>query len=169
MKRILTAIIVILLLIPFCGCEKSNDFRVPVNFYYCTDPIGYNSADAVISAEVREGEGYGEHVQAILELYLKGPVDDGFRRPFPAGVCVENITVADNQVTVFLSREFSQLADHSLTLACTCISMTVMDLTDCDMVRIQVADTLLDGNEYIEINRENLLFLDEYTPETTTD
>lgn len=166
MKRMMTLIMAILLVIPFFGCGKDNDFRAPVNFYYCTDPVDYQSDYAVISPEIREGDGVNENLLQLLDLYLAGPITDGFRSPFPNGVRMEEISEENDLVTVSLSKEFSQLTDYSLTLACTGLSMTVMDLTGCETVRIQVADAPLGGSDYIEMNREKLLFLDEYRPDT---
>lgn len=166
MKRMMTVVMVILLVIPFCGCKKGNDVRDPVNFYYCTDPVDYNSADAVLSPEIREGEGYGDDLQALLDIYLDGPITAGFRSPFPSGVYVETITSKDDLVTVSLSKEFAQLTDYTLTLACAGLSMTLMDLTGCETVRVQVTDSQLGGSEYIEMNHNNLLFLDAYSSGT---
>ena len=163
MKRIQFTVIAVLLLVLFCSCGNRSDFRAPVNFYYCTDPIDYNTSTAVVSPEGREGFGYTEDPKALLDLYLQGPVSDGFRSPFPKGVYVDSIDCADAIVHLSLNSSFSQLSGSDLTLACTCVSMTVFDMTDCEAVRICVTGGLLDGKEYIELSRDELLFLDEYS------
>lgn len=163
MKRMIAIVMIILLIGSACGCGRGNDIRTPVNFYYCTDPVDYNTVNGVISPEVREGDGYDKDLKALLDLYLQGPVTDGLRSPFPSGVFVESITEENAIISICVNRSFSQLTGYHLTLACASLSMTIFDLHECETVRITVSDALLDGSEYIEMQRHDLLLLDEYT------
>lgn len=161
MRRILCVILVLLLAFSLYGCGKKDNIRVPVNFYYCTDPINYNSSDGVVSCEIRDAGGYESNQTQLLSLYLKGPVSDGFRSPFPANVQIEDLMQSNDSVRIILSNDFFQLTGRDQTLAHTCLSLTVMDLYQCETVQITSAD-LLNNDSYIEMNRGDFLFLDDY-------
>ena len=162
MKRLLSIIMTVVLL-SFCmGC-KSEDIRTPVNFYYCADPVHYNDPQGVISPELRDRSGYQDDLTGLLSLYLQGPLSEGYASPFPQNVQLEAISVADSVTEIQFSKEFSDLTGHKLTLACVCVTMTVMELVPAQAVRIQVADTQLDGSDYIEMTSHDLIFIDDYT------
>ena len=161
MRRISCTILALLLASSLYGCGKKDNIRVPVNFYYCTNLINYNSSDGVVSCEIRDASGYESNHTELLSLYLKGPVSDGFRSPFPTNVQIESLKQSNDAVTIILSNDFFQLTGRDQTLAHTCLSLTVMDLYQCETVQITSAD-LLSNNSYIELNRDDFLFLDEY-------
>ena len=164
MKRFIFAILALSLLLCLVGCSN-NDVRVPVFFYYCTDPVDYNSSTGVISAEIRDRDGYGDDLVSILNLYLQGPESDAFRTPFSDDINTVSLLTNDSIAEVILNQQFSNLTGQDLTLACACISMTVMDLTNSETVRISSENAQLDGNDFIEMSRSDLLFLDTYTSE----
>ncbi len=158
MKRF-TAIL--LLLLCLCGCARKA-IDIPVSFYYCTDPVDYNDPEGVISPEIREKAGYENDLTALLDLYIRGPVSEGFLSPFPTGLQIKEITVLGDVSEVHLSSELSCLTGHRLTVACVCITMTVIELTGCERVRIRTLGSQLDGRDHIELSRQDLIFSDNY-------
>ena len=46
-------------------------------------------------------------------------------------------------------------------MACSCLSLTLFELTQCDFVEIAAADNLIADQEVIVIGRESLLMSDE--------
>lgn len=165
MKRTILLFLVLGTLFCAFGCDRKDEIESPVNFYYFTDPVNYNVATGVISAEIRDQSGHRD-LLSLLNLYVKGPVTSGFRSPFPAGIQVLKIDCQPSSTVVRMNDAFAALSGHNLTLACACISKTVMDLTGCTSVRIQTESLPLDANAYIEMTNRDFLFLDEYIPES---
>lgn len=164
MKRYLIILLSLLTCVSSIGCgDRNGDVRVPVNFYYRAEVIDYNSAQGVVTAEVRESAGYENDLTALVDLYLCGPETEGLLSPFPTDVRVESITQEDSLLQIVLSKEFGSLSGHNLSVACSCLSMTLIDLTQCQAVRIYAREGLLDGSEYVEMSRDSILLLDKYT------
>lgn len=170
MKR-LTAILLLILMLPcLCACTR-EEMVYPVAYHYLRTPesngeIYHGSADSVIAPEIREGDGHQGDNTYFLEIYLLGPLDREFRSPFPVGTALKGFTLEDGVATVLLSDHFGTLSGIDLTLACGCLTLTVMDLTGADTVTIMTKDTLLDGKESITMDRSNLFLTDDTTPET---
>ena len=159
MKRIICVFLVLTLALLACGCAKNDNIRIPVNFYYCTDPINYNSAEGVVSCEIRDATGYENNNVDLLSLYMQGPISDGFLSPFPANSQIIGISQTDDSVDISLTESFFQLTGSDQTLALTCLSLTVMDLYRCDNVQIRSED-----GTCVELHRQDFLFLDDYNP-----
>lgn len=162
MKRLLSIILPIVLLYFCVGCN-GEDIRSPINFYYCANPVHYNDPQGVISPELRDRSGYQDDLSGLLSLYLQGPLSEGYASPFPQDVQIERISSTGSVTEIQFSKKFSDLTGHKLTLACVCVTMTVMELVPTQAVRIQVAGTQLDGSDYIEMTSQDLIFIDDYT------
>lgn len=165
MKRILISLIVATILLSGCNttAEKVND---PVNFYYCTKSIAYNSADGVISHEVREAAELRDEHMDLLHVYLQGPTSEHLASPFPNDTDIMSVEVLNGVCSVTLTEHFAVLTGIDLTVACTCLSMTVMELTGTQIVEIKSFQNELDGQKSITMNRDNLLFMDNSTAQT---
>ncbi len=164
MKRYLCILFLFFYLLTMPGCSQNSDeITTPVNFYYRNAVIEFNGNDSVISAEIRDSEICSGDLQALISLYLAGPLSDAYISPFPQNVQVVNLSVDGDAVHIVLSDSFAQLKDMDLTLACACLARTIMDLTACNAVNISAAGTLLGGKEAMQITRENLL-LDRNLP-----
>lgn len=151
MKRLWSILLLFLFLL---GCS-SQTIQEPVNFYYpATDYI--HSVDGnLFSCEQREAAEL-ENEQAILNLYLTGPLDPRFENPFPAGSRITQLRVSDYTATIVISDEFAQLTGISLSLGCAAISMTCMELTGTETVLIRAQTQLLDGDKEIVMTRDGL-------------
>lgn len=170
MKRILIVILIVCFALPFAGCgKKAEELQVPANFYYLRQEFQYGVEDGVISSEAREAVHIKDNLTALLTEYLKGPKENHLIRCVPASVSVIAVKTEDRTISLTLSPEFARLSGVDLTLACACLSMTVLDYTDADVVEIMVEDELLGDSEQIRMNREDLLLLDnQNTTEPTT-
>lgn len=164
MKRYKIPVLLLLLCLSLIACGRNNgNAHDPVDFYYRNEVIEYGSVQGLIAAEVRDRSGYENDTAAFIDLYLRGPETEGLLSPFPAGTCVESVRQEDTIFNIILNNNFSNLSGHNLSVACACLSMTLMDLTQCDTVRIYVADGSLDGSEYVEMSADSVLLLDKYT------
>ena len=163
MRRSFLFILTILVLLLNSGCQKANrDIQQPVNFYYRANPVDYNSSSGVITAETRESSGYEQDPIGLIEQYLQGPLDAGYLSPFPSDVHVEELNSGESALQITLSANFSDLSGHNLTIACACLSKTLMEIMQCDTVQIYASGCDLGGNRFIEMKSDSFLFLDEY-------
>lgn len=162
MKRYLAILLILCLL--FCACGRQSedeDIQNPVSFYYHSNLESEDGFSNIIVAEIREGSGYEDATLDLLDLYLKGPVYGDLVNPYPAGVCVDSLAVYKDHMSITLSKEFSQLSGLELTLACTCLSMTLYELYDCSSVEISAKDSLLDGQDSVVYEKQDLLLSDD--------
>lgn len=139
MKQFLSILLVASLLMACCGCGQADSvLQEPVNFYYRTDPANYTSQ--TITPEKRESAGYEDDMTKLLQLYVKGPVTDGFVNPFPKNVEVKGVSVNSNTVYLLLSEEFAELSHINMTSACACLTLTVLELTQRNRLVITARD-----------------------------
>ena len=172
MKHRISIILIVSILLCLCSC--ANDTRpakVPVNFYYLAKDVSYNGKSEILLPEEREGAGHEADIEGLLNQYLKGPVSDTLRSPFPAHVSVNRYATTANMVVLELSSEFAQLTGIDLTIACSCITRTLFDLTQLERVMISVTDAQLDGQASITFDLNDIYFVDapssDKTPDTT--
>lgn len=157
-KKYLTAIFAMLLFISGC-ISPATEYEKPVQFYYCAVESGYDVDSTAIQSETRECAASGS-IEAILNTYLSGPQHEGLRSPFPAAMKLISFTQTESVASITLSEDFSSLAKLELTLACGCIAMTVLGLTDVETVNISAENALLNGQQTITMNAETLQLLD---------
>ena len=100
MKRLLTLILVVFLIVSMSSCHysKSGDILEPVDYYYPrkTDAFIYGDAAGVITAEVREASGHIGDLKYLLTMYLRGPQAEDLYSPFPADCTLEEIYIKDD-------------------------------------------------------------------------
>lgn len=170
MKRWTSLILILVLLSSALGCARNDPApKVPVTFYYPAEDTVYDGKTSVIHPEIRDGAGYEDNMEGLLNLYLKGPSSEELRSPFPRRVTVSRFAVTPNIATLVLSSEFAQLGGIDLTMACVCIANTVFELTGLDRIQISSADSQLDGQASITLERDDIYWMDvpQPTEETT--
>ena len=161
MKRWVTVLLILSMLSCLCGCSKNSPPpKEPVIFYYPAAKTVYNGTTEVLHPESREGAGYKADIAGLMNLYLKGPVSETLRSPFPVQVTVTRFASTTNTAILELSNEFAQLVGIDLTVACASIARTLFDLTQLDTVQISATDAQLDGQASITLNRNDIYFLD---------
>ena len=136
--------------------------RVPINDYYRAKEIQYNSPNGVIRTEIRESFGHEEDYAYLVQQYLGGPISLDCISPFPAGTTLEHIDFLKDKVLITLSSHISLLSGAELTVACTCLAQTLLEMTGMKEVRISSKDDLLDGKEYISIAADDVAFTDDH-------
>lgn len=148
----------VLLLMSACGSPSLKD---PGNFYYKRYEQSYGAADSVIRAEQRELKDIRHDIGAVLELYFQGPLDRDLASPFPQNTTVVKWTFVDNTLLLTLSGEFAELSGIDLTIACSCIAKTVMELTPVQRINFQAENALLNGEQSISMSTRNLQLEDD--------
>ena len=167
MKQALCIIFAVLQCFSFAGCENRQDFQSPITYYYPSAEIDYGNTDGIIAPEIREATGHEEDLTYLINQYLAGPQSAEFQSPFPAGTTVENLELFKTKINIVLSPQFAQLNDHKLTIACTCLTKTLLDMADVRSVTISIKDTLISGEPYITMTNDDFVFTDsnEYIPD----
>lgn len=161
MKRIIAAVLTVSIFLCFSACEQESvKIQDPVNFYYRRSELVFGADDGVIAPQPAESAGHEEDYIWLLKEYLKGPTSDGFARTFPFGTNLLSLTLEDNNADVLLTAAFSQLHDMELTIACACITMTVIELTGVETVTIHTNYANLDGVSQIIMDSSCLLLID---------
>lgn len=165
MKKVIAIFLVLIIGLSLISCrEKAPEFQQPLNCYYLSKSIQYNTPNAVISCEQIDGaQLMNQSLGQFLRQYLKGPDSEELISPFPAGTFLVHLTIDDQTVRIRLSSAFATLSGHNLTLACACLTLTVLDYTGLTYVSISVNDTALDDQIIITLDRNSIILLDPAT------
>lgn len=171
MRRFLSLVFAALLFCSLIGCHYSDsgDILEPVEFYYPRNASGfaYGSADAVITAEIREASGHTQDLNYLLTMYLRGPLDSGLRSPFPAGCTLLDVSVRDDSLTVRLSSAFTALENLELTTACAALAKTCLSITDAQNISIYSSSG--DKTVSVMLRADSLQFVDSSVFESLSD
>lgn len=166
MKRLICILLCLFLIVMSSACaQQQSEFTDPVAFYYLRvqdpDSIHHGSIDSIIAPDIREGHDLRGNTELLLQRYLSGPVSDTCRSPFPVGTYLVQYEMDGTTLSVTLSDHVARLTGMDLTLACACMTRTLLDLTDANAVRIQAETLYLDGKASITMNQSILVLLDE--------
>ena len=157
MKKYVAMLLSILFLLS--GCSHSTAYEKPASFYYCSATFQYESGDSAIVAEIRESAGCST-LEEIMQLYLAGPDNVELVSPFPNGLRLISHHQEGETLYLLFSEELSQLSNLSLSMACGCITMTCLTLTDATQVTIEANESLLDGHKSITMEQDSLILSD---------
>lgn len=149
MKRIVAMILLMALLL--CGC--ADKMREPVTFYYVRDSFEEDMSQ-VIGTEQREASGHRDDLLYLLALYLMGPAEDSLVSPLPSYTTILSAEQMDSTVTVQLTDTTASLSDGQFTLACSCLTLTCLEITDAEYV------TIISGNRSVTLGKDSLVLLD---------
>lgn len=165
MKRILCALLALILLLPGCvpGEKAPQD---PMTFYYLRDEVSYGAADGVITAESVDAAGHTGDLDYLLALYLAGPLSDHLCNPFPEDVKLAGVSADSGVLTVTLKGSFGSMEDLAVTKACVCLAMTGFGMTDADTVSLCLVDFRENTTQTVSIPRDSVI-LEDIIPETT--
>ena len=166
MKRLISLLLVVLLL---TGCASfGNKVSEPVTFYFLrshSKDSAYDDyfAKGIIGSEEREASGYRSDLKNLLTFYFRGPLTPDLTSPFPMGCRVLDVHQDNNHLSITLNPILAEKSEMDITVACACLAMTCLELTDVDTVQIEATNL----NEKILFSRtfteENLFLSDDYT------
>lgn len=166
-KKFISTLLSLLCLVVFSSCSvyKNSPSNTEVNFYYLRNSTEYNAEDGLLNAESRSVSEYSsdEDWMNIINLYLKGPIDNNYISPFPAGTTLQRYSINNNAITVFLSNQISQLEGYDLTLACACLTKTIMESKSFHAVEIRAEGGKMGDFISITMTEESLLLLDNFS------
>ena len=136
MRKLLCLLLTFALILPLAACQTEGNPKV--TFYYVRqrDDFIYGIADGVITGESRDNAGHMSDLRYVLTLYLKGPVTESLRSPFPAGCSLVSVKSEQNTLDVTLSGPLGSLDGIHKTLAWVCLAKTCFSLTTAQTLRI---------------------------------
>lgn len=157
MKRTVSVLLAIALLLTGSGCgRKHDDFEQPVSFYY----MSLDTEESVFAAETREAKSYVSDLLTLTNHYFVGPVNEAYVNVFPVGLYAISLTDEGDRLVVTVSDELSTLSGLELSIACTCIAMTLFDITGIEKVEIMAENELLDSKKSVIITMDDLYLQD---------
>lgn len=162
MKRILSMLLIISLLLSLGGCGfgggKRKDHAI---FYYRRASYLYGQENGVIASEKRDISDHAGDLSYLLSLYLIGPLDEELESPFPKTTRLTSVRDNGETMQVVLSNIGSALSDSEFSLACACLTLTCLELSNATEV------TIISGERTVTMTRESLVLYDGSSTETT--
>lgn len=170
MKQFLSLCLTFVLLLSFWGCAAGGTAE-SVEFYYQRTRYVYGSSDGVIAPETREISERSDTLTYMLSLYLRGPLSEGLKAPFPTSTKLLSVTLDGSTLCVTLDTTFTALKDMELTIACACIARTCFSLADVTQVQIRSIAPDSDKSVNMVISMDSLLLKDNsgLPPQTVTE
>lgn len=159
MKRLICGALLCLLL---AGCGGYTEgLRNPVTFYYVRADYAEDMSSP-IGSEQREASGHRGDLKYLLSLYLMGPYQDTLTAAFPPGTKLLSLDTVDSALELTLSDTEDALSEVDYSLACLCLSRTLLKLTNAQSV------TVSSGDRSITMTQDNVSIHDalEETEET---
>ena len=163
--KLLIPIICLLSILTACNGNR-QDIVAPVNFYYLAENITYDNPTGVLMADVQESCGHEADYVYLTNQYFAGPESTECVSPFPEGLQLESLNVLTGKVSVVMSTHFAELTGHKLTLACSCLAKTLLEMTGVDAVTISIKGTAINGEPSVTFTKNDFILTDsnEYIP-----
>ena len=149
MQRLIATLLLLSLLLTGCA----DRLKEPVTFYYIRAGYDMDMSD-VMGSEQREAAGHRDDLSYLLALYLMGPAEDELLSPLPHGTSILSAEQTGSTVTLHLSDTSESMTDAQFTLACSCLTMTCLDLTEATHI------TIISGDRSVTMNADMLLTQD---------
>ena len=155
MKRHICLILCLCLLFPLTACQTESEDG-PGVFYYHRTETAFQGSNGVIAPEERELESTAGDLNALLELYCRGPVSPELENPLPPGARVLSHTLSEGTLTLHFDKSLADLEGIDLTLAAGCLAQTFLPLTGAEALVLTAEGALLNGETAIHLTLSDL-------------
>ena len=159
MKRWI-CLLLILALLSGCAASGGGGKDSDVCFYYRSTDGDYFSGLGAMGSERRALGEERKNVDALVELYLGGPVAPELANPFPKDVRLIRTETASQEITLVFDDSLAALSGIDLRLACACIARTLWEYGGYETVTVMAESLELDGEQAIVIRPEELVLED---------
>ena len=160
MKQVISMLLCMCLVLPLFGCNQAVKIEKPVTYYYRRAELTHGVNDGVIAGEQRESLGHEGDIGYLLAQYISGPHSAAFDQTFPNNLFIVSLRNSNNIISIVFSYHLAELSGIDLTIACACITKTVIEMTGVEAVQISSAGELLDDYQFITMDKDSLLLLD---------
>lgn len=161
MRKFLCFVIILCCLVAIVGCanekEKPED---SVTVYFRREKPVYGAVDGIVTATFLDAEGHREDPVFVLNKYFRTAPGEGFASTFPVGLAIISYKLEGLTAKVVLTDCIADLSGMELTIALVCMTQTIMALTECQEVIVSAYSRQLDGQNFITLNRDSYLLLD---------
>lgn len=126
-----------------CAAARSAAQETCYDLYFAVDNLQSAGGGDAVAAEAcslrpQEGGDILAQAEAMVNLLLAGPSEEGLKSPFPANTQLLSVTKSGSRMLVDLSGAYSALSGVSLTLADYCITLTLTQLPGVQSVAVTV-------------------------------
>lgn len=159
MKK-LFALILALLLLTSCGTTDVREEPEESGYgLWFAVRRGSERGDSFSVAQESRAWGREPTAQQLMDALLSGPISHELYSPFPGGVAVRGITFDESKSTlqVDMTEPYGGLVGYDLTLADSCITMTLCQLPGVDTVEVLVAGEPIPYRNRQGLHREDIL------------
>lgn len=161
MKKAIAILLLLGCILSLLGCQAEHDApQVPVTVYYKRAQMEYGTADGVIIKATLESAGHETDTVYLLQQYLCGTDRSDLSPTFPVDTRLISYHLEGLTAKIVLSDQLAQLTGIELSIACACLSKTVMSLSGCREVIISAEHAQLDNNNYITVSSNSYLMQD---------
>lgn len=162
MRKILCIFLCLCCFVGILGCSASkNTSEESITVYFKREKPVYGTMDGVIAQTTLDVAGDEDAHAYLLNQYLAATPDEGFTSPFPNGVSLVSFKQDGLTAKVVLSDPLASLSGMDLTIALVCLTQTILSITGCHEVIISAASKQLDSQNFITLNRDSYLLLDD--------
>ena len=162
MKRYICMVLILTLFLSGCaGMQEKKDDTV--TFYYIRSEYRYGTDSDIIVGEERDYAGSRTSLSYLMAMYLMGPAEEELATPLPAGTRIHQSEIENGIVKLHLSNNADTLSPEEFTLACACLTLTCLDITDAKAVTVICSDRSL------TMNRDALTLFDDFSAKEPTE
>jgi hypothetical protein len=145
------------------GCSTGNNsaYTDPVYFYFPREDLDLYSQEEALDFEIREGSVFEAEME-LIKAYFEGPQRYDLYSPFPLDGEVLDCSISGARIRITLSAHYNQLIGLQLTIATSCLALTLLSSRDLSVVEINIlAD---DGTvaRSFSLSRDNIILGDSY-------
>lgn len=144
-KRLLAFLSALLMLLSSCAVSKKDEGNCTLYYLYADldahrggDAIGREDCTLELSSDTLTA------AEVLLTRYLQGPENEGLKSPLPASLQMQGLTMRGTTLAVDVSEVYSILSGIDLTLADSCLALTLAELPGVSRVSITVNGKGLD-------------------------
>ena len=161
MRKKNVAVLVLLLLLGAMALLFSGQTESDGNYalYFIADPATVRGSDAVAAeyCDLTLPEDTVAAARMVLERYWAGPQENGLKTPLPSGLQLQDVTFSGGRLNVDVSVHYRTLSGIDLTLADSCLTMTLAQLDEVYAVTVTVNGRLLEYRDEQELRLRNIL------------
>lgn len=157
MKKFLCFLLVAVVLLSCCGCQKQDPTGTTVDFYYRAKEPVYGSGNGIFFIEVREISYEATDYQKLIEEYLRGARIDACYSPFPPGTSLVKLSVGLSGISVELSPHMAFQSNADMIVCCACLSKTLFSVSDIRTVTFSIENRDINGQSSITFDRESFV------------
>ena len=162
MRKIISICLILCLgLLCGCGTQDESAYTNPVRFYFPREDIDLYNQEEALDFEIREGASFASKAD-LLQAYFMGPGSNDLYSPFPPEGEVLDYSISGTRIRVTLSQNYNQLIGLQLTMATSCLALTLLSCGDVSVVEINIPAADGSVTRSFSLSRDNIVLTDSY-------